>query len=364
MDKVVKKTLFDDFFNGRKVLITGHTGFKGSWLSILLSWLGAEVYGYALKPNTIPNLYELANVDQLVSSTIGDIRNYELLLKTIYRVQPEVIIHMAAQPLVRESYKNPRETYEINVMGTVNLLEAVRQVGSIRAVLNVTTDKCYENKEWHWGYRENEPMGGYDPYSNSKGCSELVTSSFRSSFFNPKEHQIHGVALASARAGNVIGGGDWAEDRLIPDFIRAIMQGEQLKIRSPYAIRPWQHVLEPLTGYLVLCEKLYTGGPVFSEGWNFGPDDNDAKNVEWVTKTICDIWGDGASYRIDNEIKLHEATYLKLDCSKAKTLLGWYPRWNIETAIKSIVDWNKAFLKNADMRQVSIGQIEKYYLQE
>lgn len=364
MDKVVKKTLFDDFYNGRRVLITGHTGFKGSWLSILLSWLGAEVHGYALKPNTIPNLYELANVDQLVSSTIGDIRNYELLLKTIYRVQPEVIIHMAAQPLVRESYKNPRETYEINVMGTVNLLEAVRHVGGIRAVLNVTTDKCYENKEWYWGYREDEPMGGYDPYSNSKGCSELVTSSFRSSFFNPKEYQIHGVALASARAGNVIGGGDWAEDRLIPDFIRAIMQGEKLIIRSPYAIRPWQHVLEPLTGYLALCEKLYTRGPAFAEGWNFGPDDNDAKNVEWVTKTICDIWGDGASYRIDNEIKLHEATYLKLDCSKAKTLLGWYPRWNIETAIKSIVDWNKAFLKNADMRQVSIGQIEKYYLQE
>jgi len=364
MGKVVKKTLFDDFYNGRRVLITGHTGFKGSWLSILLNWLGAEVHGYALKPDTIPSLYELANVDQQVSSTIGDIRNYELLLKTIVRVQPEVIIHMAAQPLVRESYKNPRETYEINVMGTVNLLEAVRQVGSIRAVLNVTTDKCYENKEWHWGYRENEPIGGYDPYSNSKGCSELVTSSFRSSFFNPKEHQIHGVALASARAGNVIGGGDWAEDRLIPDFIRAIMQGEELKIRSPYAIRPWQHVLEPLTGYLVLCEKLYTGGSAFAEGWNFGPDDSDAKNVEWVTKTICDIWGDGASYRIDNEIKKHEATYLKLDCSKAKTLLGWYPQWNIETAIKSIVDWNKAFLKNADMRQVSIGQIEKYFLKE
>ena len=361
---MVKKPLFDDFYKDRKVLITGHTGFKGSWLSILLNWLGAEVYGYALKPNTIPSLYELANVDQIVSSTIGDIRNYELLLTTISKVQPEVIIHMAAQPLVRESYRNPRETYEINVMGTVNLLEAARQIKSIKAILNVTTDKCYDNKEWHWGYRENEPMGGYDPYSNSKGCSELVTSSFRSSFFNPKEHQIHGVALASARAGNVIGGGDWAEDRLIPDFIRAIMKGKELKIRSPYAIRPWQHVLEPLSGYLTLCEKLYTEGPAYAEGWNFGPDDSDAKNVEWVTKTICDIWGDGASYRIDNEIKLHEANYLKLDCSKAKTLLGWYPQWNIETAIKSIVDWNKALLKLADMRKVSIGQIEKYFLKE
>ena len=362
MDQVVKKPLFDNFYKGRKVLITGHTGFKGSWLSILLNWLGAEVYGYALKPNTNPSLYELAGVDQLVTSTIGDIRDYELLLKTIIRVQPEVIIHMAAQPLVRESYKNPRETYEINVMGTVNLLDAVRFVKSIKAVLNVTTDKCYENKEWHWGYRENEPMGGYDPYSNSKGCSELVTSSFRSSFFNPKEYQIHGVAIASARTGNVIGGGDWAQDRLIPDFIRSIMQGLELKIRSPYAIRPWQHVLEPLTGYLALCEKLYTRGPAFAEGWNFGPDDSDAKNVEWVTKTICDIWGDGASYSIENEIKMHEATYLKLDCSKAKALLAWYPRWNIETAIKSIVDWNKAFLKNSDMRQVTIRQIEKYLL--
>ena len=364
MDKVVKKSLFDDFYNGRRVLITGHTGFKGSWLSILLNWLGAEVYGYALKPNTNPSLYELAKIDQLVSSTIGDIRDYELLLNTITSVQPEVIIHMAAQPLVRESYKNPRETYEINVMGTVNLLEAVRQVESISAVLNVTTDKCYENKEWHWGYRENEPMGGYDPYSNSKGCSELVTSSFRSSFFNSKAHQKHGVALASARAGNVIGGGDWAEDRLIPDFIRAIMKGEELKIRSPYAIRPWQHVLEPLSGYLALCEKLYTIGPAFAEGWNFGPDDSDAKNVECITKTICDFWGAGISYHLDNNPQPHEATYLKLDCSKAKNELGWAPRWDIETTLKSIVDWNKAYLKNEDMREVSVTQIEKYFLNE
>jgi CDP-glucose 4,6-dehydratase len=364
MDQVVKKTLFNDFYRGRRVLITGHTGFKGSWLSILLNWLGTEVYGYALKPNTVPSLYELANVDQLLSSTIGDIRDYELLLKTITRVQPEVIIHMAAQPLVRESYKNPRETYEVNVMGTVNLLDAVRQVDSVRAVLNVTTDKCYENREWHWGYRENEPMGGYDPYSNSKGCSELVTSSFRSSFFNAKEYNNHGVALASARAGNVIGGGDWAEDRLIPDFIRAIMKGEELKIRSPYSIRPWQHVLEPLSGYLALCQKLYTEGPAFAEGWNFGPDDNDVQNVEWITKSICNFWGEGVSYKIDTNPQPHEANYLKLDCSKAKAELGWVPKWDIETTLKSIVDWNKAFHKKSDMRNVTTGQIEKYFLNE
>jgi CDP-glucose 4,6-dehydratase len=258
--------------------------------------LGAQVSGYALTPPTQPSLYEAAGIDALVDSTIGDIRNYDLLLETLQRIQPEIVIHMAAQPLVRESYKNPRETYAINVMGAVNLLDAIRQVPSIKAVVNVTTDKCYENREWHWGYRENEPMGGYDPYSNSKGCSELVTASFRNSFFNPKTYTEHGVAVASARAGNVIGGGDWADDRLIPDFIRAITAGQEVKIRSPYAIRPWQHVLEPLTGYLTLAEKLYSQGARFAEGWNFGPEDSDARNVEWITKTICELWGDNASY--------------------------------------------------------------------
>ncbi len=360
---MVKETLFGDFYKGRKVFITGHTGFKGSWLSILLHWLGADVYGYALKPYTTPSLYELANVDQLVYSTIGDIRDYKLLLKTLKEIQPEVIIHMAAQALVKESYKNPRETYEINVMGTVNLLDAVRQVGSVKAILNVTTDKCYDNKEWHWGYRENEPMGGYDPYSNSKGCSELVTSSFRSSFFNPKEYKIHGVVLASARAGNVIGGGDWADDRLIPDFIRAIMHGEKVKIRSPYAIRPWQHVLEPLSGYLTLCVKLYSAGPTFAEAWNFGPDDSDAKNVEWITNKICELWGNGAAYELDSNPQPHEANYLKLDCSKVRALLNWNPRWNIETTLQMIVNWTKAYECNNDMREVCLSQIDKYFLQ-
>ena len=361
MDKVVKKSLFGDFYNGRKVLITGHTGFKGSWLSVILNWLGADVYGYALEPNTDPSLYIVADIDRHVSSTIGDIRDYDLLLKTLVKHQPEVIIHMAAQPLVRESYKNPRETYEVNVMGTVNLFEAIRHINSIKAVLNVTTDKCYENKEWHWSYRENDRLGGYDPYSNSKACSELVTSSFRNSYFNSKEYNIHGVALASARAGNVLGGGDWATDRIIPDFIRAIIRKEQLKIRSPYAVRPWQHVLEPLSGYLLLCEKLYTRGSDFSESWNFGADDHDSKNVEWITRRICELWGENASYLIDGAPQPHEANYLKLDCSKAKVRLGWYPVWNIENTLEMIVSWYKAYLSNADMYQTSISQIEQYF---
>ncbi len=288
-------------------------------------------------------------------------RDLVYLSDVMQRVKPEIVIHMAAQPLVRESYKSPVNTYSINVMGTVNLLEACRNTSSVRAIVNVTTDKCYENKEWHWGYRENEPMGGYDPYSNSKGCSELVTSAYRNSFFNPNKYNDHKVALASVRAGNVIGGGDWAEDRLIPDFIRAISKGEKLKIRSPYAIRPWQHVLEPLTGYLTLAEKLYSEGSKFAQGWNFGPNDSDARDVEWITKTICEIWGNGASYEVDSNPQPHEANYLKLDCSKAKAELGWIPKWNIHTTLKSIVEWNKAFQEGENIREVTINQIIKYY---
>lgn len=357
-----KMSLFNNVYQGRKVLVTGHTGFKGSWLCLLLNNLGAEVYGYALDPPTNPSLFVEAKIEEIVISCIGDIRDFNFLLETLENVRPEIVIHLAAQPLVIESYRNPRETYEINVMGTVNLLDAARQVDSIRAILNVTTDKCYENKDWFWGYRENEPMGGYDPYSNSKGCSELVTTSFRSSFFNPSKYIDHGVAIASARAGNVIGGGDWANDRLIPDFIRSISKGEKVKIRSPYAIRPWQHVLEPLTGYLALCEKLFTAGPAFAEAWNFGPEDKDAKNVEWITQTICSLWGHGAEFAIDTNPQPHEANYLKLDCSKAKAQLGWIPKWDIETTLKSIVDWNKAFLAGANMRAITEKQISDYFL--
>jgi len=349
------------FWKDKQVLITGHTGFKGSWLCLVLHSMGARVHGYALEPPTNPSLFEEAKIHELVSSTISDVRDYKSLLATLKKVQPEIIIHMAAQPLVRESYKNPVETYSTNVMGTVHLLEACRQAGGVKAIVNVTTDKCYENREWFWGYRENEPMGGYDPYSNSKGCSELVTSAYRSSFFNEKEYEKHGVALASARAGNVIGGGDWAGDRLIPDFIRAISTGEEVMIRSPYAVRPWQHVLEPLTGYLTLAERLFSNGTAYAEAWNFGPDDSDARNVEWVISTICKMWGKDASYKIDTHPQPHEASYLKLDCSKAKARLGWFPRWNLETALKSIVDWNKAWLGKKDIRVVTEDQISNYF---
>lgn len=354
--------LFNDIYRGKRVLITGHTGFKGSWLSLLLNELGADVYGFALEPPTSPSLYKEAKIDELVTSYIGDVRDIYYLTKVIQEVQPEIVFHMAAQPLVRESYKIPVETYSTNVMGTVHLLEACRSTSSVKAIVNVTTDKCYENKEWHWGYRENEPMGGYDPYSNSKGCSELITSAYRNSFFNPSEYKNHGVAVATARAGNVIGGGDWAEDRLIPDFIRAISKGEKVRIRSPFAIRPWQHVLEPLSGYLRLAEFLYTEGPKFAQAWNFGPYDHDARNVEWITNTICEFWGDEASFEIDKKPQPHEANYLKLDCSKANAELNWFPKWDIQTTLKSIVDWNKAYLNNEDIREVTKRQIHQYFL--
>jgi CDP-glucose 4,6-dehydratase len=351
----------EEFWTNKKVLITGHTGFKGSWLSLLLQQLGAIIYGYALEPPTHPSLYNEANIDKLVNSTIADIRHYEKLFATLQSVKPDIIIHMAAQPLVRDSYKNPVETYQVNVMGIVNLLEAVRYTPGVKAVVNVTSDKCYENREWIWGYRENEPMGGYDPYSNSKGCSELVTASFRNSFFNPGKYSEHGVALASARAGNVIGGGDWAEDRLIPDILRAFIKGEKVKIRSPYAIRPWQHVLEPLTGYLTLAEKLFNNGINYAEAWNFGPDEADAKPVEWIVKNLCEKWGKSASYEMDEKMHPHEATFLKLDCSKAKTRLNWHPRWDIEKTLESIVEWNKAWLNKDDMDKVCNRQIKNFF---
>ena len=353
--------LFNGIYRNKKVLITGHTGFKGSWLCLLLNELGADVYGYALEAPTQPSLFQEAKIEELITSYIGDIRDLTHIQEVISEIKPEIVIHMAAQPLVRDSYTIPVETYAINVMGTVHLLEACRNTSSVKAIVNVTTDKCYENKEWHWGYRENEPMGGYDPYSNSKGCSELVTSAYRNSYFNPKNYERHGVALASARAGNVIGGGDWANDRLIPDFIRAISEGRKLNIRSPYAIRPWQHVLEPLTGYLTLAAKLFTEGTAYAESWNFGPDDADAKNVEWITQTICELWGEKATYEVDTNPQPHEANYLKLDCSKAKAKLDWHPKWNINETLESIVDWSKAFLSGEDMCRLTIRQIKQYY---
>lgn len=348
------------FWQKKKVFVTGHTGFKGSWLCLLLHELGAEVTGYALQPPTNPSLFETCEIQSQVCSIKGDIRDLDFLNLQMQKVYPDIVIHMAAQPLVRESYKNPVETYATNVMGTVNLLEAVRNCENIRAVVNVTTDKCYENKEWLWGYRENEPMGGYDPYSNSKGCSELVTAAYRSSFFSPDSYAKHQVAVASARAGNVIGGGDWATDRLIPDFIRALEAKQKIRIRSPLAIRPWQHVLEPLSGYLLLAEKLYTEGSAYAEGWNFGPDDNDAKNVEWIVRKMCSLWGEDAGYEIDTNSHPHEANYLKLDCSKAKNKLGWQPKWALEYTLEKIIEWVRGYQKRQNMQEVCLQQIREY----
>jgi CDP-glucose 4,6-dehydratase len=351
----------NDFYKNKSVFLTGHTGFKGSWLSFWLLSLGAKVTGYALEPPTDPSLFRLLNLERDINSIHGDVRNLESMKKHLAASNPDIVIHMAAQPLVRDSYKIPVETYSTNVMGTVHLLEAVRSVDSVTAVVNVTTDKCYDNKEWVWGYREDEPMGGYDPYSNSKGCSELVTSSYRNSFFNPKDHgKKHSVALASARAGNVIGGGDWAMDRLIPDIIRSYLKKEKVLIRSPYAIRPWQHVLEPLSGYLLLGKKLHEDGPAYSESWNFGPDDSDARPVEWIVNKLCVLWGEGSSFDIDQNPQPHEAAYLKLDCSKAKTRLGWHPRWGLDTALDKIVEWTKAYQGNSDAGETCRRQIEEY----
>lgn len=349
-----------DFFASKKIFLTGHTGFKGSWLSLWLHALGAEVTGYALAPPTDPSLFELARVGELVNSVIADVRDPERLAAEMKRAQPEIVIHMAAQPLVRDSYKIPVETYATNVMGTVHLLEAVRSCPSVRSVVNVTTDKVYDNREWVWGYRENEPFGGFDPYSNSKGCSELVTAAYRSSYFNPADYDRHGVAVASARAGNVIGGGDWATDRLVPDIVRAILAGEPVAIRNPHAIRPWQHVLEPLSGYLLLAQRLYEEGSRYASGWNFGPEERDARSVGWVVERLCQRWGEGASFRIDTGEHPHEAHYLRLDCSKARAELGWVPRWSLESALESIVAWTKTYRDGGDLRQTCLAQITAY----
>ncbi|MDD5676914.1 MAG: CDP-glucose 4,6-dehydratase [Kiritimatiellae bacterium] len=349
-----------DFYRGKRVLVTGHTGFKGSWLSLWLHALGARVTGYALSPPTDPSLYDLCGIDKLVVSVIADIQDPVALARALKSASPEIIIHMAAQPLVRESYKHPAETYAINVMGTVNLLDAVRECKGVKAVVNVTTDKCYENREWQRGYRESEPLGGYDPYSSSKACSEIVTAAYRTSFFNPEKFDRHGVALATARAGNVIGGGDWAIDRLVPDCIRALLKGEKIVVRNPLAVRPWQHVLEPLAGYLRLAQGLVEEGSRFASAWNFGPHDDDARPVEWIVKKLCAEWGRKASFDVDRGEHPHEAHFLKLDWSKARAELGWHPKWNLEKAIQKTVEWAKAYQGHADVRSVCLRQIKEY----
>ncbi|MED4912163.1 CDP-glucose 4,6-dehydratase [Brevibacillus centrosporus] len=354
----------ETFWRNKKVFVTGHTGFKGSWLCMWLTTLGATVTGYSLHPPTTPSLYESCQIDSWVHSILGDVRSKEKLEEAMLNAKPDIVIHMAAQPLVRSSYQFPAETYEINVMGTVHLLEAVRHAVhkgiSVKAVINVTTDKCYENKEWAWGYREQDGLGGYDPYSNSKACSELVTSSFRNSFFHPDQHQNHGVALASVRAGNVIGGGDWAFERLVPDLIRSLLGGAKMIIRNPDAIRPWQHVLEPLGGYLLLAQKMFEDGKLYSQSYNFGPNESDAKPVEWIVRRLCEKWGGEASYEIQPDFRWHEAHYLRLDCSKAKSELGWQPVWTLEQALDRIIEWTRMYHDNGNVRTVCLQQIKQY----
>lgn len=349
---------FNDAYQGKKVLITGNTGFKGSWLSIWLNKLGAEVIGYSLRPPTEPSMFEICGLYKKFTTITGDIKDERKLAKVFCDCQPDMVFHLAAQPLVRYSYIYPKETYETNVMGTVNVLEATRNTDSVKAVVVITTDKCYENKEWVYGYRETDPMGGYDPYSSSKGCAELVVSAYRNSFFHQKD-----IALASVRAGNVIGGGDWAQDRLLPDFVRAVSENKPILIRNPLATRPWQHVLDPLSGYLQLGALMLTGKKKYSSAWNFGPRDMDVLNVEEILQLAIKLWGKG-SIAIDKGEQLHEAHLLKLDISKAQAWLDWRPVYNIHSAVDKTIQWYKLFYenKNEDMYQFTLKQIEEYEL--
>ncbi len=354
---VVMNRILDDFYCGKKVMITGHTGFKGSWLALWLKHLGADVSGYALHSPTNPSIFDLCHTSKGMTSIYGDIRDFRHLHSTIQEVQPEIIFHMAAQSLVRRSYIEPVETYSTNIMGTVHLLETVRQSSSVKAVIIVSSDKCYENREWVWGYRENDIPGGDDPYSSSKGCCELITAAYQRSYFNPSAYNNHGLALASVRAGNVIGGGDWAEDRLIPDCIRKLSQKQPIIIRSPGAVRPWQHVLEPLSGYLLIGRELYLKGESFSGAWNFGPDYDDAQPVSWIVSSLITLWGNETAWKIDENSHPHEANILKLDCSKAKTVLNWKPNWNLEQALEKTASWYKSYFNQADMLKVTLEQI-------
>lgn len=348
-------------WSGRRVFLTGHTGFKGSWLALWLQELGAEVLGYSLPPPTQPSLFEIAQVDKRMRTLYADVRDLQKLSSAMTEFKPEVVFHLAAQSLVKASYIDPVATYAINTMGTVHVLEAIRATASVRAAVIVTSDKCYENNEWAWGYRESDPMGGYDPYSNSKGCAELVTSAYRRSFFSPAGKDRHRAALASARAGNVIGGGDWAADRLVPDFIRAMSKGELIRVRNPRAQRPWQHVLEPLHGYLLLAERLLKAdGQSYASGWNFGPNEDDAIEVARLVDKLAALWGEGAAASMDSAPKAHEAMHLKLDSSRARGLLGWRPVMNIDAALAWTVDWHKALAAASDMRKFTVSQINRF----
>lgn len=349
-----------NFWKSKKVFLTGHNGFKGSWLSLWLRAMGAEVCGYALEPPTTPSLFELLRLEGEMDSRRGDVRDLATLEAAMREFAPEIVFHLAAQPLVRLSYQQPAETYAVNVMGTVHVLDAVRRLPSVRAVVIVTSDKCYENRERQRPYGEQEPMGGFDPYSSSKGCAELVTSAYRRSFFPPQRWLEHRVGVASVRAGNVIGGGDWATDRLIPDVMRAWSAGREVGIRNPGSVRPWQHVLDPLNGYLMLAERLCADGENFSEGWNFGPAEGDARPVRYLLTELGRLWGAGAKwYKSDPEPE-HEAQTLRLDASKAAARLGWTPRWRLAESMAATVEWYRAFYSGVDVRVLSLEQIERF----
>lgn len=348
-----------DFWQGKRVLLTGHTGFKGSWLSLWLQAVGAELLGYALQPPTNPGLFEVARVAEGMTSVIGDVCNYTHLHQVMADFRPEIVLHLAAQSVVRTSYVDPVSNYNTNVMGTVHLFEAIRQVGGVRVVVNVTSDKCYDNREWVWGYRENDPLGGYDPYSSSKACAELVTAAYRNSFFHPADYAEHGVAIATARAGNVIGGGDWTPDGLVSDIVQALLQQRPVLIRNPYATRPWQHVLDALNGYLTLAEKLYHNGPAFAEAWNFGPYESDIKPVGWLVDQLLSLWGNGVTWEQDQAHQPHEANSLSLDCAKARLKLGWEPKISLEQGLEQIITWTRAYQSGADMQQVTLAAINR-----
>ena len=352
------------FWSQRRVLVTGHTGFKGAWLSFWLQKMGTQVSGLALEPPTTPSLFEELQLSGGMNHVIGDIRDLDQVRDAFSSADPEILIHMAAQPLVRESYTDPVGTIATNVLGTAHVLDAARGCTNLKAIVVVTSDKCYEDQNWVWGYRENDPMGGSDPYSSSKGATELIAASYRHSFFHPGQHDKHGVALASVRAGNVIGGGDWAADRLLPDFFRAMNREAPIHLRYPGAIRPWQHVLEPLSGYLTLAQRLYEQGSPYAEGWNFGPETQDCRDVQWITAELCRLWGDNARWEVDpQQDHPHESNTLKLDCSKAKTRLDWTPHWSLSEALSAVVDWQRAYSDGQDMRRVTEQQIQDFLKQ-
>ncbi|MCY6370535.1 CDP-glucose 4,6-dehydratase [Clostridium ganghwense] len=351
--------IFKDIYKNKNVLVTGHTGFKGSWLSIWLRELGANVIGYALAPNSQEDNFVMAGLNKKIIDIRGDVRDLNKLKAIFEKYKPDIVFHLAAQPLVRLSYKIPIETYEVNVMGTLNVLECIRQSNTVKAGIMVTTDKCYENREQIWGYREDDPMGGYDPYSSSKACAEILIASFRNSFINPKNYEEHRKAIASVRAGNVIGGGDWAKDRIVPDCIRALTSNKPIEIRNPKAIRPFQHVLEPLKGYLILAANMYKDGTKYCGGWNFGPDYNSIVNVETVANIILQQWGGNGCIKLSKENKLHEANTLTLDCTKAKTYLGWIPKLNIYESLKYTVEWYRNY-KKRDVYDLCLNQIKQY----